>query len=275
MFGGYDIFKEAKIRAFCAARPDSQRRRQLLKRLYPYLRSVQSQPDAFLEGFFRTGSGPADRYFSHVPRWRTATQMKRLFSQDVKAQLRGYDVYDDLGSTLPGDFDRWNLFSRAQYLETAVLLPGYILSSQGDRVAMAHAVEGRFPFLDHRVVQFASSLPVGLKMRVLNEKYILKLAATDLIPARVRRRRKQPYRAPEAASFVAPGRERLPEYAEALLSPDRIRADGIFDANAVDLLVDKVRAGRATGQRDNMAFLGVLSTQLVVDRFLRAHRPVA
>jgi len=167
-------------------------------------------------------------------------------------------------------FAGWDGFSRAQYLETAILLPGYILSSQGDRVAMAHSVEGRFPFLDHRVVQFASSLPPRLKMKVLNEKYILKRAAGHLIPASVRRRPKQPYRAPDAASFVTPDRNgHLPEYVEALLSPERVEEDGVFSPSAVSHLLAKARAGKATGVRDNMALVSVLSTQLVIDRFVR------
>jgi asparagine synthase (glutamine-hydrolysing) len=267
MFGGYDIFKEAKIRAFWAAQPASTRRPQLLKRLYPYLRGVQSQPDAYLQAFFRIGAGVSSCFFSHAPRWQLTSRLKTLFSPAVQSELAFYDVYDDLKKALPTDFEQWDWFSRAQYLEAAVLLPGYILSSQGDRVAMAHAVEGRFPFLDHRVVNFAASLPPRLKLRVLNEKYILKRAARSIVPAVVSDRSKQPYRAPEASSFVAPDGT-LPEYAETMLSADRIARDGIFSPPAVEQLVAKVRAGRASGVRDNMAFMAALSTQLVVDQFV-------
>ena len=258
------------IRAFWAAQPDSTRRPQLLKRLYPYLSNVQSQPEAFLQAFFRVDAGPSSCFFSHAPRWQTTAQLKRLFSAGLKSQLGSYDVYQDLKASLPDGFERWDYFSRAQYLETAILLPGYILSSQGDRMAMAHAVEGRFPFLDHRVVQFAASLPPQLKMKVLNEKYILKQAAAGIVPSRVRQRSKQPYRAPDAASF-APKGATLPEYVETLLAPDRVREDGVFNPAAVSQLVAKARSGRITGVRDNMAFVGVLSTQLLVDRFLRTH----
>ena len=58
-------------------------------------------------------------------------------------------------------------------------------SSQGDRMAMAHSVEGRYPFLDHRVVRFAPALPPRLKMKVLNAKYLLKRSAAGLVPERI------------------------------------------------------------------------------------------
>jgi asparagine synthase (glutamine-hydrolysing) len=270
VFGGYDIFKEAKIRAFIAAQPRSTRRPQLLKRLYPYLQDVQAQPDAFLRAFFRVDAKGPGCFFSHLPRWTMTAQLKRLFSPELRAHLSAYDVYEDLKSALPDGFEAWDLFSRAQYLEATILLPGYILSSQGDRVAMAHAVEGRFPFLDHRVVEFAASLPPELKMRVLNEKYILKQAAANKIPARVRQRTKQPYRAPEAACFIPPDRARaLPQYVETLLSPERLAQDGVFNPAAVGQLVAKARTGRLTGIKDNMGLVGVLSTSLLIDRYLR------
>jgi asparagine synthase (glutamine-hydrolysing) len=268
MFGGYDIFKEAKIRAFWAAQPESSRRPQLLKRLYPYLPNVKSQPDAFLRGFFRVGTDSSNCFFSHLPRWELTARLKLLYSDNVRDELRGYDPLDELRASLPGSFAGWDGFSRSQYLETSILLPGYILSSQGDRVAMAHSVEGRFPFLDHRVVQFASRIPPRLKMKVLNEKYILKRAAGHLIPPVVKRRPKQPYRAPDVASFVGP-RGTLPEYVETLLSPERVKQDGVFNPAAVTQLLAKARAGKVSGIRDNMAFVSVLSTQLVIEKFVR------
>jgi asparagine synthase (glutamine-hydrolysing) len=271
--GGYDIFKEAKIRAFWGRQPDSRLRPQLLKRLYPYLGNVQSQPDSYLQAFFRPGAGASNCFFSHLPRWQLTSRLKLLYSSVVQAELASYDVYDELKARLPPGFQSWDWFSRAQYLEASTLLPGYILSSQGDRVAMAHSVEGRFPFLDHRVVDFAASLPPRLKMKVLNEKYILKLAARSIVPAAITRRSKQPYRAPDAKCFVTPeSKGTLPDYAEALLAPARLAEDGIFNPHAVGQLLTKVRAGRAVSIRDNMAFVGVLSTQLVVDRFIRRAR---
>jgi asparagine synthase (glutamine-hydrolysing) len=132
-------------------------------------------------------------------------------------------------------------------------------------VAMAHGVELRSPFLDHRVVAFAAALPPALKMRVLDEKHLLKRAAAGLIPPAIAARAKQPYRAPEGASFFQPS---VPEYVEALLAPDRVARDGIFDATAVARLTAKFRAGRAIGIKDGMALVGILSTQLLIHHFV-------
>jgi asparagine synthase (glutamine-hydrolysing) len=132
-------------------------------------------------------------------------------------------------------------------------------------MAMAHSVEGRFPFLDYRIVEFASRLPVSLKMKVLNEKYLLKRCAIGLIPLSVAKRHKQPYRAPEACSFLQPAAR---EYVEELLSPEQIRRDGLFDERAVALLQDKFRKGAAIGIKDNMGLVGIVSTQLLVHQFI-------
>lgn len=264
MLGGYDIFKEAKIRRFCAAYPDSKRRPLLFKRLYPYLPQLQAQPPAYLQAFFR--ARPKDLgspFFSHIPRWDSAKQLDMLLSEGVRAELSGYDVLADLEAQLPSIYRRWEPMAQAQYLETLLLLPGYILSSQGDRVAMAHAVEMRFPFLDHRVVEFAAGIPARLKMKGLNEKYILKRATRQFVPPSIRARTKQPYRAPDIKSFI---HEHTPDYVRQIMSSERVERDGIFDARAVQSLMRKAEQGRATGTRDNMAFVGVLSTGLMIEQ---------
>jgi len=265
ILGGYDIFKEAKIRAFCAVDLNSRIRPLLLRRLYPYLTSVQSQSDAYLRAFFRVSQSDLDSpFFSHLPRWELTSRLKIFFSEGARQEMNGNEPLSELALKLPSDFSRWDRFLRAQYLETMYLLPAYILSSQGDRVGMAHSVEIRLPFLDYRVVAFASKLPPTLKMRILNEKYLLKRCAADCIPASVRNRHKQPYRAPDGDSFY----RQKADYVEELLSPGRLARDGIFDAARVSRLVSKFRSGQAIGIKDNMALVGILSTQLTVDQFI-------
>jgi len=266
ILGGYDIFKEYKIRRFWATHEDSRLRPLLLKRLYPYLKNLGSQPDAYLNAFFRPGQGEVDGpFFSHLPRWKQTAGLKMFLSDEVKAELSSRLAWSELEKQLPSKFREWDGFNRAQYLETRYLLPGYILSSQGDRVAMAHAVEGRFPFLDPRVVEFAAGLPPWMKMKVLQEKYLLKQCARGLVPHSVLRRSKQPYRAPDARCFF-PGGAPV-DYLDDLLSSDQLRRGGVFNPAAVQRLAEKARDGRLSGLRDNMAFVGIVSTQILMRKF--------
>jgi asparagine synthase (glutamine-hydrolysing) len=265
VFGGYDIFKEAKVRRFWARRPESRWRPLLLRRLYPYIAGMQAQSLDYLRAFFRGGlAQPEDALFSHQPRFQLTRRAARFFSNETRANVGGYDPLQELREQLPQGFGAWHPLSQGQYLETVFLLPGYILSSQGDRMAMAHGVEGRFPFLDHRVVEFAARIPPRLKLKGLQEKYILRRALGPLLPQAIAQRPKQPYLAPDSESFF---RERTP-YADELLSPDALRRSGYFDAGAVGKLLAKCRAGGPIGVGDNMALVGVLSTQLLDSQFI-------
>ncbi|HEX7053980.1 MAG TPA: asparagine synthase (glutamine-hydrolyzing) [Burkholderiales bacterium] len=267
VFGGYDIFKEDKVRRFWARRPDSRWRPLLLRGLYPYLGSLQAQPARYLEAFFRTGlERRDDPLFSHLPRFALARRIGQLYSPALRAALDGYDPLEELRASLPAEFASWHPLSRAQYLEARYLLPGYILSSQGDRVAMAHAVEGRFPFLDHRVVELGARLPPRLKLKGLREKHLLRLALGRHLPAAIVERPKQPYRAPDAESFAGPD---APEYVRELLSAPAIARAGYFEPRAVAHLVSKcARPPAAVSTGDNMAFMAVLSTQLLHSQFV-------
>lgn len=271
MLGGYDIFKEAKIRRFWAEYPESKVRPILLRRLYPYMKNLQSQPDAYLRAFFHVRKDDLESpFFSHLPRWDMTSRLKVFFSRETRERVKNSNAMGSIEEQLPSRYRQWDSFSQSQYLEAAYLLPGYILSSQGDRMAMAHSVEGRYPFLDYRVVEFASRLSPKLKMKVLNEKYLLKAAVGNLIPAAIRNRHKQPYRAPDSQSFFVEGKSgKLFEYVEELLAPRAVSGAGVFDSGTVEKLLAKARQGQIVGVKDNMAFVGILSTQLVIDQFIK------
>lgn len=264
IFAGYDIFKEAKVRRFCARQPQSKWRPLLLRRLYPYLPRLQGQSQRYLEAFFGGEGAIGDPLHSHLPRFKSTAGAKVFFSEELRRDLAGYDALAELRERLPAEFMRWHPLSQAQYLESAYLLPGYILSSQGDRVGMANAVEGRFPFLDHRLIEFAGRIPARLKLNGLIEKHILRKSMQELLPASIARRTKQPYRAPESQVFFGPAAAPVIEH----LSRARIAQAGYFDAEFVERLVNKCRRLASTGFRDNLAFVGVLSTQLWHDAFV-------
>ncbi len=172
-----------------------------------------------------------------------------------------------LKAQLPAELMRWQPLERDQYVEAHTLMTGYLLSSQGDRVAMAASVEARYPFLDHRVIEFACRLPPRFKMRGLREKRLLRKAMSAELPASIGKRSKQPYRAPDSACFFVDG-QALP-YVEELLSPGRLQEAGLFDSDSVAKLVQKCRSGRAIGFGDNIAFVGVLSSMLLHEQYIR------
>ena len=136
-------------------------------------------------------------------------------------------------------------------------------------MGMAHSVEGRFPFLDVRLVEFCNSLDERLKLRGLTEKYLLKKAAQPWLPDIIRRRPKRPYRAPIHRSFF---NDKTPDYVRDLLSPEAIKRTGMFKQGAIEQLARKIDAGAAVGETDDMALAGILSTQLVHQRFVSNFR---
>ena len=266
VFAGYDVFKEAKVRRFCAAQPTSKLRPLLLRKLYPYMPRLQGQSQRYLEAFFGGQQAALDDpLYSHLPRFRTSAAAKGFFSPELRSRIGDYDALADLRDRLPADFARWHPLSQSQYLESAYLLPGYILSSQGDRVGMANAVEGRFPFLDHRLIELAARIPPRLKLKGLTEKHILRRSMEDMLPEGIAKRTKQPYRAPESHAFL---RSRVSAAVLDHMSRANVDAAGYFDSALVERLVAKCDKLASTGFRDNLAFVGILSTQVWHETFV-------
>jgi len=271
--GGYNIFKEDKVRRFWARQPESAWRPLLLRRLYPYVADLSRGGDAYLMAFFRPGLTEVNQKgYSHRIRWRNTVRLQRLFSAELLETLREYDPVEEFLHSLDGMLSGWSPLAQAQYIEVATFMSPYLLSSQGDRMMAANSVEGRFPFLDHRVVEFCSRLPPHLKIRGLKEKYALKKSAEGLLPPEIWQRHKQPYRAPIHSAFFAQSLD----YVEALLSPGAVQASGVFNPIAVSRLVRKCREGARVSEGDDMALVGVLSTQLLHDMFVTrlSSRPV-
>jgi asparagine synthase (glutamine-hydrolysing) len=271
LFLGYDIFKEVSVRRFCMRRPESLYRQRLFDRLYPYLRQQGQGGGEFWRRSFLEAGKPSDPLFSHLPRFLLSSRIKDFYTPDFRQALGRTDVIAELRASLPTRFFGWSPLNQAAYLEMTTLLSTYLLSSQGDRMAMAHGVEGRFPFLDHRLFEFAAALPTGSRLRGLREKEVLRRWATRILPKGIKARGKQPYRAPDAPSFFTPG---SPAWISDHLSPDALRRVGIFAPASVEGLLRRCRAGVATGFRENQAIVGILSTQLWHDQFIRSTRNV-
>ena len=264
LFYGYDLFKETVVRQFCLRQPGSASRPRLFDRLYPYLAPGTRAGD-FWRRFFLEAGSPDDPLFSHLPRFRLTSWIKEFYSEDFRTGLGGFDALGELRDALPPAFNGWSTLARAAYLEMVTLLSPYLLASQGDRMAMAHGVEARVPYLDHRLYEFAAALPDRSKLRGLREKEILRRWAASVLPSSAAERTKQPYRAPDVPAFFE---GRPPEYVADLLDDAALKQSGVFDPAAVAGLVKRCRSGQATGVREGQALVAILSTQLWQREFL-------
>lgn len=266
VFGGYDLFKETKVRQFWARQPGSTVRPALFGRLYPYLRLSQQAPQLIREFYGLGLDRPGALEFSHLLRWSNTGRVARFLSAAVLDEVRDHDPAAALFESVPDEVRAWRPLARAQYLEVRTLLSQYLLSTQGDRMLMANSVEGRFPFLDHRLADFAARLPDWMKLRGLTEKYLLKKVASDRVPSSVVDRHKFPYRAPVAEALTGPS---APDWTRELLTRDAIDHVGAFDGAKADRLVAKLaRAGSTPSEADNMALIAIASTQLLAHLFL-------
>lgn len=271
IFGGYDIFKEAKIRRFWARHPESSLRPLLLRNLYPDIFDQSSgRPNAFLIGFFKKNLGQIESpVYSHIVRWLNTSQLKNFFTADLLASTGDLDSFTQrIVERLPAAFEDWSPLAKAQYLESTLFLSNYLLSSQGDRMAMANSVEGRYPFLDHRVMESGARLPAKYRLNGLTEKYLLKHIARNQVPDQLINRAKQPYRAPISHCFMS---AQPPEYVPELLSETSLKKSGFFNPAKVQRLITKCRQqeGRLVSERENMAIVAILSTQLLHKQFIQ------
>jgi asparagine synthase (glutamine-hydrolysing) len=184
----------------------------------------------------------------------------RFYSQEMWDTLGDHVPYSDLGLNLER-LRRWHPLNRSLYFGARIILPGLLLASKGDRVAMHSSVETRYPFLDEDVFAFCAELPPQWKLHRFREKYILRRLAERWLPQQVAWRPKAMFRAP-FDSFHA---ETAPAFVEQLLSEESLARTGYFEPAAVRHWRQAFRSLRAgSNQRFSveMGLVGVLSTQL-------------
>lgn len=266
LLGGYNIFKEAKIRQFWAKDPQSKIRPLLLKKLYPYLPQIQSSNPVVLKMFFGYQLNQTESpFYSHLLRWHNTSRIINYLSEEYKKEIKDYHPIQAYESRYAEKLKGYDTLTKAQWIEINLFLSGYLLSSQGDRMGMAHSVEGRYPFLDYRVIEFCMGVSPDLKLKGLNEKYLLKKMSQGMIPDQILNRSKQAYRAPIRNTFAS---DNLPEDLADLISEAQISQFGIFNWNYVNQLLDKIQKNKQISEVDNMALTAVLSVQLLYDLYV-------
>jgi len=191
----------------------------------------------------------------------------RLLSAEVRAELHRIDPDPVLGfwgnwaSAIQGQ----PYLKQTLWIQSRTRMADYI-NHHLDRMSMAHSIEARPPFLDHRLWEFCARLPTHLMMRGLSpdetEKYILRQACRRLVPDPARLRKKKPLRVPYEAWL---SRESLPEWAENALSERELKRVGIFDPRAARRLRSAYLAGASS---EAALLMGILAVQLWAKLFL-------
>jgi asparagine synthase (glutamine-hydrolysing) len=237
-----------------------------LTELYPYLPQMKKANPAILKMFYGYKLEEIDNpFYSHLLRWNNANHIKKHFSDQVKSELDGYSPLENLNDNIPKGFDKWGYLEKAQWLETSIFMSGYLLSSQGDRMAMANSVEGRYPFLDYRVIEFCNRLPDEFKLNSLTEKFLLKKLMKNKIPGSIIKRSKQAYRAPVKSAFFL---KNPPGYIKEMLAPEYFRKAGIFEFSSISNLLLKIERTGNSSEVDDMVLASVISTHLLFNQFI-------
>jgi len=270
---GYHLYKAVRAQEWLAGGQAPASDENLLRRVLafdPYYHPglVQEAATRPADLYARLSGAASGRFGVHELRWSHMGEAKSLYSGAMREALAGSDPRDELRLALPAGFDLLPPMRRAQLLDAHTLLSGYLLTAQGDRMSMSHSVEARVPFLDHHLIELLARVPDSVKLRVLDEKHLLKRALGDELPVEIAQREKAAYTAPAWSAFSSPA----PDYVDEVLSPRAVEAAGCFDVRAVSGLREACRTDPASVSDYFSAFVAVLSTQLLDHLFVR--RPV-
>jgi asparagine synthase (glutamine-hydrolysing) len=195
-----------------------------------------------------------------------STNKLRFFAGEAREKILARSALDDL--EISPDLDRWHPFNRQMYFGGRVMLPGHLLASKGDRIAMHSSVETRYAFLDEDVIAYMSKIHPRWKLRgVMNDKFVERKVAERWLPKDVAWRRKKMFRAP-MDSWGKVNREQGPghqsSWIDQVLSLESVRKAGYFDPEAVEAARQRLaKPGRGLGRLSvEMGLTGVLATQL-------------
>jgi len=202
MLGGYAPFRR-DVLLYNSARQDPATVNRLLAELrasnqaVPTLVTSEEAPIAALE--------TVRRRLGWVPSWIQAfstmgQRTTELFRQEMAARVEGINPYEVALSRLPIEerIAGRDPLNQALYLWSRIHLPNFILTFLSDRMEMAHSIEGRVPFLDHKVAEYAAGIPIHMKINGMREKHILREATRDVLIPPVYGRQKHPFTTPPA-----------------------------------------------------------------------------
>jgi asparagine synthase (glutamine-hydrolysing) len=242
IFGGYVHFRTDLLQHNTRGQDAAE-----VQRLLQQLEKANSVSLGLLMPAGQTGSlESVERLLGFVPGClkvfaAQGQQRLTLFNADFKAQFAGRDsarLFLD-GLDVPAVLNGRDPLNKSLFVWAKSFLPNYILNLLGDRMEMAHSIEGRVPFLDHRVVECVCRAPVSLKIRGMTEKYLLREAAKPLITETVYRRQKHPFLSPPVTTVPA---ERFHQMMQDTLRGPALGSLPFYDQKKIVALLDQLPA---------------------------------
>ena len=212
------------------------------------------------------------RVLGFLPSWMEAFaarsfKVRALLSESFLGDLSAREPYYALlsGLDVHGQLIGRSAVHQSLYLWSKTMLPGYILAMLGDRMEMAHSIEGRVPFLDHHVVETIRAQPVSLKIRGMTEKFVLREAVRDVITDTVYRRQKHPFMSPPAT--LNPN-AKLHDLVQDRLRGRALASIPFFDQRKVVSLLDRLGSMDESARVANDQILMILTSACVLqERF--------
>ena len=228
LFGGYTRYQV-------------DRKRSNLSRLPRVVREKMMRPvsenlphGAWGRNYLRNVSlDPLDRYIDSISIF-TELNKRSLYTEDFERGLPNGPVGALMFRNLASSVDTGDSLDPLLYLDSKTYLPGDILTKV-DRMSMAASLEARVPLLDHKLIEFVTSIPASLKMKGLETKYLFKRAMRGIVPSEILNRPKQGFGVPMQEWINRQLRGRIHE----TLTDSRTRGRGLFDPAYVKLLLDE------------------------------------
>ena len=261
---GYDLFGETKIRNFWSKFPNSKTRPELLKKLYYYLPQFKNTRyfEITKEFYKKNLENLNTDFYSHQTRWDQYFMIKSFFNLDEEIYEKK-TLEENLLNFMPKNFFKSSMIRKAQLIEIDTLLTGYLLCSQGDRMTMAHGVEGRYPYLDDIFTNELAEISSNTKAPALKLKNILRQTFKKYLPENIVFRPKFAYQAPEARVFFDNKKNSsiIDEFIEALPKQDNLKNEPFL--NLIKKFKDTNSSLRLSF-RENMAFIIGLSDHFLI-----------
>ena len=268
IFGGYVHFRSDMLRHNTQGRDPAE-----VQRLLHELEAANIVSRGLLIPAAETGSlDSAERLLGFVPGClkvfaAQGQQRLQLLSDDFKSEFAGRDsarLFLDRFD-LPAILHGRDPLNKSLFVWAKGFLPTYILNLLGDRMEMAHSVEGRVPFLDHKVVECVCRTPVSMKIRGITEKYLLREAARPVITDTVYRRQKHPFLAPPVTMVPT---ERFHQMLQDTLRGSVLASLPFYDQKKVVALLDRLPTmSEADLIGWDPIFMSVLSACVIQNRF--------